>query len=568
MAVATPVQDAEGGDDAVALNAAPSEYVDFRVLLDSPAEHPGLGFDNYAEALAEVVVSSRAEFAVGIFGRWGSGKTTLMKAIKRKLDRDESVVSVWFPAWRYEKDPNLILPLLDVLREALEDRDRGERGWAHEAAVAISRAGLAFLGGLRLSASLPVGVGADLEVGKTIEAIRASRERPAPLSLYHAGYRMLGGAIENLSAGGTRRVVIFIDDLDRCLPTNALDALESMKLFFDVEGCVFVVGLDREIIERAVALKYRSIADEGATQPSVSGSDYVKKIFQVPFTLPPVAAVQLQGYLDIIERSSGFAEAQRRDFTENVRPHFGRLQGGDSVNPREIKRLINLYTMQVKMLSWRLGASLNPNVMLALLCMNFRDGWSPFYEQLAADPPYFQRTLRDVLSKAGQPDSVYLAGAKLSLPAELAEYLSGQASAVLRVEDLQAYVSAAESTLSTDPWVLEARTEVNRLRLTGDELVAGTLPPSEAGRQLRRHVDRLDNLIGARREATGTLGVMREKLDAALGELMTVVRNFMPDQEPADSATPADRWVVEAVPHVDAIDAALREWHRYVSLGP
>jgi predicted KAP-like P-loop ATPase len=39
------------------------------------------------------------------------------------------------------------------------------------------------------------------------------------------------------------KIVIFVDDLDRCLPDNALDVIESMKLFFDLPGFVFVVGL-------------------------------------------------------------------------------------------------------------------------------------------------------------------------------------------------------------------------------------------------------------------------------------------------------------------------------------
>ena len=146
--------------------------------------------------LTEVILTSRAEFAVGIFGSWGSGKTTLMQAIKRRLPDDDTVVPVWFAAWRYEKEPNLILPLLDVLREELERKDKLQRGWAHEAAVTVSRAGLAFLKGLTLSASLPGGVGADWEPGKTIEAIKADREGPAPLSFYHAGFRWLDEAIE------------------------------------------------------------------------------------------------------------------------------------------------------------------------------------------------------------------------------------------------------------------------------------------------------------------------------------------------------------------------------------
>jgi hypothetical protein len=565
---------ATAGDGGVAAGSrSPNAYTDFHVLLDSPADSPGIGYDGYADALTEIIMSSPAEFAVGILGGWGSGKTTLMRAIERTLDGDKRVVPVWFAAWRYEREPNLILPLLDVLREALEnraDKSEDERGWAHDAAVAVSRAGLAFLAGLKLKAGLPGGVGIDLELGKTIEAIRADRAKPEPLSFYHAGYQMLREAIENLSAKGTRRVVIFIDDLDRCLPANALDVLESMKLFFDVEGCVFVVGLDHKIAEKAVALKYRSItplAGADAAGQDVSGSDYVKKLFQVPFTLPPVTADQLKGYLDSIERNGGFGPDQLRDFQDLVRPHFAHLQGADPVNLREIKRRVNLYTTQLKILSRRLGESLNRNVVLALLCMNFHRDWEPFYEQLAADPGYFQKTLREVVEEEGQPDEVFLAGTKYALPVDLAEYLRGRGAALLHASNLEAYIMTAESTWTTDPSVLEARIELNRLRRAGDRLATGEVLAEEGVGVIRGHLDNLYSLISAKRESAGPLGALWKNLDADLRKLTAAAARFLPEQPTTDDVTPTDVWE-SAVRHVNALDEGLLAWHRYISLGP
>ena len=554
----------------------PGPYARFNVLLDDPAEHPGLGFDDYAAALAEMIVHSRAEFAIGIFGSWGSGKTTLMRTIEKILAGDPSVVPVWFAAWRYEKDPNLILPLLDVLREALEAEAAGQSGWARDAASAVSRAGLAFLAGLQLSASLP-GAGADLDIAKMIESIKAGRKHPRALSFYHAGFRMLSDAIRGLSAGGARRVVIFVDDLDRCLPANALDVLESMKLFFDVQGCVFVVGLDQEIAERAVAVKYRDIAadtglvaDEATPpEPNISGTDYVKKMFQVPFALPRISTSQLQDYLDAIERNSDFGDAQRRDFRDNVRRHFTTLQGEDSVNPREIKRLINTYTLQVKMLSPRLGESLDPNVVLALQCMNFRAGWRTFYEQLSADPQFFQRAVREVLDEPGWPEWVWLGGTRHPLPTDLTEYLRGLGACVLNSADLQAYVLFAESTWTTDPWVLEARTVVTRLQRVADELAARSLTVEQAVRRILVDLDRLQALVVTRREARGPrLRVLRRKLEGTLDQLMnrakTLVQAAETDPDPEAFVT---KWAQHAVPLVNALDDGLREWHRSVDLG-
>lgn len=60
-------------------------YDSFKVLVDDPATNPSLGFDDYASTLADVIQTSTPRFAIGIFGSWGSGKTTLMRAIEDRL---------------------------------------------------------------------------------------------------------------------------------------------------------------------------------------------------------------------------------------------------------------------------------------------------------------------------------------------------------------------------------------------------------------------------------------------------------------------------------------------------
>jgi tRNA A37 threonylcarbamoyladenosine biosynthesis protein TsaE len=58
---------------------------EYKIILDSPSESPSLGFDQTALALRDVIEGSTPHFVIGIFGTWGSGKTTLMRAIERKL---------------------------------------------------------------------------------------------------------------------------------------------------------------------------------------------------------------------------------------------------------------------------------------------------------------------------------------------------------------------------------------------------------------------------------------------------------------------------------------------------
>lgn len=107
--------------------AQPIDPSTFKILLDRPAIEPGLGYPQYAAAFQAIIRHSDPQFAIGIFGGWGSGQTMLMQAIDRDLDKGR-MVSVWFSAWRYEKEEHLIVPLLDTVREALVEWARAGQG--------------------------------------------------------------------------------------------------------------------------------------------------------------------------------------------------------------------------------------------------------------------------------------------------------------------------------------------------------------------------------------------------------------------------------------------------------
>ena len=69
--------------------------------------------------------------------------------------------------------------------------------------------------------------------------------------------------------------------------------LEAMKLFFDLEGCVFVLGIDREVVQKGIEHKYeRSI--------SIRGLDYIEKMIQLPFSLPPIGDDAFRSYVDFV----------------------------------------------------------------------------------------------------------------------------------------------------------------------------------------------------------------------------------------------------------------------------
>lgn len=223
-----------------------------KILIDKPASDAALGFRNIAVALGRLVSESEPQFAVGIFGGWGTGKTTLMAAIKDALPA-ETVVAVDFNAWRFEREPQILVPLLDSIRAALlqwstqrTDSDIRER--ARSVASRIGSVVRALAMAVSADIGLPGAFTIHYNVGTAIDALTPLEKSDRAESLYVGAFNELNKAFRELTQGGITRIAVFVDDLDRCLPESALEVLESIKLFFDLPGLVFIVGLDESVV--------------------------------------------------------------------------------------------------------------------------------------------------------------------------------------------------------------------------------------------------------------------------------------------------------------------------------
>jgi predicted KAP-like P-loop ATPase len=232
-------------------------FHEYQIILDIPAENPGLGFESYAEAYKGIIQGSDPRFSIGIFGGWGSGKSTLMDEIRSRLEVD-ACIAVPFSAWRYEKEEHLIVPLLDSIRGAVNDWSKKRAGAIAEVATKVARTigGVteSILRGFSVKAGVPNVLEASFDANKAITAAAElddeAAKAAAPRSFYFASFESLKSCFTEFhEKSGGARIVVFIDDLDRCLPEGALEVLESMKLFFDFDGFVFVVGLDQQVVE-------------------------------------------------------------------------------------------------------------------------------------------------------------------------------------------------------------------------------------------------------------------------------------------------------------------------------
>jgi hypothetical protein len=503
-----------------------------KLLLDLPSTRPALGFGETADALAQIVEHSDPRFAVGVFGGWGSGKSTLMQAIEARLDSDR-IVAVRFSAWRYEKEEHLIVPLLDTVREALLEWSASrpvDEPRARRTAATVGRVMRSIIAGMSMKIGVPGAVDLSFDANKALAAHAADGEEDddamVPGSFYHASFRALQAAFGGFVGPGpatTRRIVVFVDDLDRCLPESALQVLESMKLFFDLPGFVFVVGLDQEVVEHVIDAKYGRPVDEQdvGARARVSGAEYIKKIFQLPYRLAPVAVEQLDDFLEAAYEEASLTLPQREELRDSVAPHLRFLVGDAAVNPREIKRYINAYTLLVEI---DRAGRLRPQAVLALQTIAFREEWSRAQDALLEYGDLFADALRRQTD--GQADALADLDPELqSVPDELLDYVSAGAPgrALLEVGSLAPYLTSGEATRSTqDPRLLDALRAAGSVRRMLGQAAGGARSLADVAPEVLKVLPLVEGSLASRSGPVADavslrLGELRDRLDRVVG---------------------------------------------------
>ncbi|HEY1571786.1 MAG TPA: P-loop NTPase fold protein [Pseudonocardiaceae bacterium] len=212
-----------------------------QALGESGAQHgDGLGFAAYAKILASAARETDGPFTIGVFGEWGTGKTSLRRLVQRELAPDPRVVTVWFNAWRFEREEHPIIPLVATIVKEIEYRSADNRP-PSGAKGRLLRALRAVAYGFAAKSTVGIPGVASLEVSGSAKDIQQQSERLAPdpvpdRSLYYDAY----SSVESVQLGDDLRIVVIIDDLDRCFPDKAVWLLESIKPVLAQQGFIFL----------------------------------------------------------------------------------------------------------------------------------------------------------------------------------------------------------------------------------------------------------------------------------------------------------------------------------------
>jgi len=98
----------------------------YALLGDVPVRESERGdllkFSSYARVLARATIETKESITIGVFGEWGTGKTSLMRLIQDEVAKEKTAAAVWFNAWQYEKEEHLIVPLTATINKELAQK--------------------------------------------------------------------------------------------------------------------------------------------------------------------------------------------------------------------------------------------------------------------------------------------------------------------------------------------------------------------------------------------------------------------------------------------------------------
>jgi predicted KAP-like P-loop ATPase len=252
------------------------EQVAMSLWSDNPTSIDLLGFRDTTELIEKVLLDhALGPVTVGIEGDWGSGKTSMLKLLARKLSPDDSVIVVETRPWEYDPamDPKatLIAEVLDAIHTEADRRNLLDRVRSKFKTLA-KRVRVSEL--LKLAVTAAAAAGGLPKVAEFLGLFDEEAETVSDQGLH--GFRK---EFEDLMKAlpEIQRVVVLVDDLDRCLPQTVVATLEAVKLFLSVEGMAFVLAADRRVVAHAVETKYQPSPDAAELGRQYSACDLTRR---------------------------------------------------------------------------------------------------------------------------------------------------------------------------------------------------------------------------------------------------------------------------------------------------
>jgi len=425
---------------------------------DSETNIDLLDFDYLISMTKDIVENDNlTPCSIGIYGDWGSGKSSLAEMALAELSKKDDYVCLKFNGWLFEGYEDAKTALVGTILDKISE----ERNPKHKALDTLNRLyksidyfklaskgikyGADFLvtGGIGTIADLTIqsvlskikdsNIQENIsqqQVQKSLEAVTNQSEIRENLKSFQSDFKEL------LEKTKIKKLVVFIDELDRCNPNTILETLEAIRLFIFTPGTSFILGADERQVMYAVRKKFPEIEGNHID----IGKEYLEKMIQYPIKIPQLGTKEVEYYILCLLFKNAFKDnfddfidfirkEKKKDFInfeinfENISTKFVDLDQEElretislskqlsSVlssslkgNPRHCKRFLNALSMRLKMASFR-GLKLDKKALAKIMLIEyFKDSLFKQISNLQSDEDGMPRELQ--LMEEGQWDDL------------------------------------------------------------------------------------------------------------------------------------------------------------------
>ena len=389
-----------------------------------------LNFGYLADLIADIATNRNlTPSTIGLYGDWGSGKSSLMKLAQEKIrnlseneEENDDVVPktlcIEFNGWLFEGYEDTKTSLCGTILDTLADEKRFGPEIAQKAKDLIKKidfkkiigkgvkygidylltGGIGALTDLTLSSILnqlknQAGGLEAQDISDFIAKFKSDEKTRTEIKQFRNEFEQL------LKDSKVENVVVFIDELDRCSPDTILEVFEAMRLFLFVDGMSFIIGADERLIQYAIKTKYKEVPGNNLD----IGKEYLEKVIQYPITIPQLNHAEVIQYLacllleqslsdknefsqflDVIhemepdqELTMDILSQKSKELAEKCKADIALAKQIGSIlapsingNPRQCKRFLNTLTMRLKMAKSR-RVKLDRNILAKLMLAEY-----------------------------------------------------------------------------------------------------------------------------------------------------------------------------------------------------
>lgn len=393
-----------------------------------------LGYQVHADLLRKIILNdAMLPISIGVFGNWGSGKSSLMLLLQQSLHEWEEshqnehsiILQVYFNSWQFESYDSTKLTMIESILEAL-DKDINTRKDVFERADdLLARINFLKVGVFILKKAydnltpdwmkkwLPKKDDIGKITGKDKYNNLLEDVTKGNTSKFIATFRELFEDLVNDM--GYKAVIVYVDDLDRCDPKRIIGCLEAVKLFVNVKKTAFVIGADERIIEYAISQHYPiQMKKEDISSPF---SDYLEKLIQLPYKLPRLSDNEQETYITLLlcknhlneihfnqihqkylefrktdkhskynidDIKANIPENQNIDFyaVEYRLPIVPIIKQFLNGNPRQLKRFLNTLYVRQELAEVAGFRDIRPDVLTKIMVLEYNTLYNSRFEEL------------------------------------------------------------------------------------------------------------------------------------------------------------------------------------------